>query len=231
MWKYLVALLVVLLSMGGLVSAQNECTDCYANIITQTDVQTIDNVRLGLENPGDNAKTSVAVGNEGLTAGIIVTKAPAVLNPAAGTLFVQAPFARIDQAMVQSVSNLGSLNMSNGEGAKGITWNKAIQAAWIANQGVKELENTTTGRVYVKEGSYVAQTTLQRINNVYDYATREEAKVLNVDNKLAMIVDDVNAVLNLTANANSASTDSQASNGTIINGVEVTIAGSDPNHL
>ena len=47
MWKYLAALLVVLFSMGGLVSAVNECTDCYANIITQTDTQTIDTVRLG----------------------------------------------------------------------------------------------------------------------------------------------------------------------------------------
>ena len=32
-----------------------------------------------------------------------------------------------------------------GEGAKGITWNKAIQAAWIANQGVKELEADEEG--------------------------------------------------------------------------------------
>jgi hypothetical protein len=138
-------------------------------------------------------------------------------------MFVPAPFARIDQVMNQEVSHLGS----DGEGAKGITWNKAIQAAWIANQGVKELENN----VYKKEGSWISQNTTQSINNVYDYQQRENAKVLNVDNKLAMIVDDINRVLNLTASADSASTDSQFSNGTIIDGVEVDIAGSDPNHL
>ena len=170
---------------------------------------------------------TVAVGNEGLTAGIIVTQAPPVLNPVDGTMFVQAPFARIDQKMDQKVSNLGSEDLADGLGAKGITWNKAIQAAWIANQGVKELEDG----VYQKEGSWISQATTQTINNVYDYQQREDAKILNVDNKLAMIVDDINRVLNLTASANSASTDSQASNGTIIDGVEVTIAGSDPEAL
>jgi hypothetical protein len=34
MWKYLAALLVVLLSMGGIVAAQEPCVDCYANVIT-----------------------------------------------------------------------------------------------------------------------------------------------------------------------------------------------------
>ena len=230
MWKYLAALLVVLLSMGGLVSAVNECTDCYANIITQSDTQTIDTVRLGqipLDADNNALRTTVAVGNEGLTAGIIVTQAPPVLNPVDGTMFVQAPFARIDQKMDQRVSNLGSEDLADGLGAKGITWNKAIQAAWIANQGVKELEDG----VYQKEGSWISQSTNQTINNVYDYQQREDAKILNVDNKLAMIVDDINRVLNLTASANSASTDSQSSNGTIIDGVEVTIAGSDPEHL
>jgi hypothetical protein len=39
MWKYLAALLVVLLSLGGLV-VEEECTDRNANIITQSDIQT-----------------------------------------------------------------------------------------------------------------------------------------------------------------------------------------------
>jgi hypothetical protein len=231
MWKYLAALLIVLLSMGGLAAAQpNECTDCYANIVTQLDIQNIDTVRLAITDPLILPGTSVAVGNEGLSAGIIVTKPP--VNPTAGDqLFVTAPFARIDQMMNQRVSNLGSLDINLGDGAKGITWNKAIQAAWVANQGVKELENTETGPAYTKEGSWISQSTTQLTNNTFDYDSRESAKVLNVDNKLAMIVDDVNAVLNLTANANSASTDSQASNGTIIDGVEVTIAGYDPEKL
>ena len=49
MWKYLAALLVVLLSLGGLVAAQMPgCPDCAANIITQTDTQNIDTVALAL---------------------------------------------------------------------------------------------------------------------------------------------------------------------------------------
>ncbi len=82
--------------------------------------------------------------------------------------------------------------------------------------------------MYVKEGAYISQSTTQLINNVYDYAGREGAKVLNVDNKLAMIVDDMEAIINLQANADSSSTDSQTSEGTIINNVNVTIAGKDP---
>ena len=84
---------------------------------------------------------------------------------------------------------------------------------------------------YVKEAAYINQSTTQNINNVYDYATRENAKVLNVDNKLAMIVDSVNAVLNLTATANSKASDSQASHGNITNSVGIKIAGEDPNTL
>ena len=236
MWKYLATLLIVLLSMGGMVAAQpveaqpNECTDCYSNIVTQSDTQNIDTVALAFQDPFELVD-SVAVGNEGLSAGIIVTKPP--VNPTTpGQLFVTAPFARIDQKMDQTVSHLGGLDPDGfGDGAKGITWNKAIQAAWVANQGVKELENTTSGLEYVKEGSWISQNTTQLTNNVYDYDSREGAKVLNVDNKLAMIVDSVNAVLNLTANANSATTDTQTSNGTITNAVEVTIAGYDPEKL
>ena len=66
---------------------------------------------------------------------------------------------------------------------------------------------------YVKEGAYVLQSTTQLTDNVIDYDSREAGKVLNVDNKLAMIVDDMEAVIDLSANADSTSTDSQASNG------------------
>ncbi len=82
--------------------------------------------------------------------------------------------------------------------------------------------------VYVKEGSIVVQSTTQLIDRVYDFDSREGGKVLNVDNKLAMIVDDMEAIINLQANADSSSTDSQTSEGTIINNVNVTIAGKDP---
>jgi hypothetical protein len=225
MWKYLAALLVVLLSMGGLVAAQTPCVDCYANVITQMDTQRILDVRLGLGDPAAPVET-VAVGNEGLSAAIIVTKPP--VEPVAGAMFVPAPFARIDQRMDQTVSNLGNTDPTVGEGAKGITWNKAIQAAWIANQGVKELEGVGADAEYVKAGAWISQSTTQITNNVYDYAGREGAKVLNVDNKLAMIVDDMEAIINLQANADSSSTDTQSSEGTVINTVDVTISGTDP---
>jgi hypothetical protein len=180
---------------------------------------------LGLEDPLD-PKLTVAVGNEGLSAAIIVTKAP--VEPEEGQMFVTAPFARIDQSMDQTLSDIGPEDATVGEGAKGITWNKAIQAAWIANQGVKELETIDGVPTYVKEGSYISQSTTQLTNNVYDYASREGAKVLNVDNKLAMIVDDVQAIIDLSANADSSATDSQSSSGDITNSVNITVAGTDP---
>jgi hypothetical protein len=228
MWKYLAALLVVLLAMGGIGAAQIPgCADCNANIITQSDTQTIDTVRLALTDPLLPVST-VAVGNEGLSAAIIVTKAP--VNPTTpNQFFVPAPFGRIDQSMNQQLSNLGSLDPANGDGAKGITWNKAIQAAWVANQGLKELERVgPVGPEYAKEGSYVGQSTSQLTDNVYDYDSREKAKVLNVDNKLAMIVDDMNAIINLQASAASDAADSQSSSGTITNSVDVTVSGTDP---
>jgi len=222
MWKNLVAMLVVLLALGGFVSAVDFCPDCYSNIVTQKDTQSIDNVRLALEDPFNPLKT-VAVGNEGLTAGVIVTKAAE--NPAnPGQLFVAAPFARIDQSMDQKISNLGNPNINLGDGAKSVTWNKAIQAAWVANQGLKEMESDG----YVKEGSYVKQSTTQSIDLVVDYDSREGAKVLNVDNKLAMIVDDMNAIIDLTASATSDASDTQSSTGTVDNSVNIDISSTDP---
>ena len=47
-------------------TSTNACADCYANIITQTDTQTIENVRLGLSSADDGNVDTVAVGNEGL---------------------------------------------------------------------------------------------------------------------------------------------------------------------
>jgi hypothetical protein len=229
MWRYLAALLIVLLSMGGIVTAQGipGCADCNANIITQQDTQTIDTVGLALTDPLIPVST-VAVGNEGLSAAIIVTKAP--VNPETeDQFFVPAPFARIDQKMDQTLSNLGA-DITLGDGAKGITWNKAIQAAWVANQGLKEFtgESEDENAEYAKEGSYIGQTTTQLTDNVFDYDSREKAKVLNVDNKLAMIVDDMNAIINLQASAASDAADSQSSNGVITNNVDVTVSGTDP---
>jgi hypothetical protein len=228
MWKYLAALLVVLFSLGGLVAAQapatTDCADCYANIVTQSDAQTIQTVTLAA------GAGMASVGNEGLSAGIIVTQAP-VINPTVSgdedQFFVPAPFARIDQVMNQKITNLGSLDYDDGNGAKGITWNKAIQAAWIANQGVKEYkgELDPEDAEYAKEGTYINQNTTQLTNNVYDYDSREGSKILNVDNKLAMIVDNMTAILDLSANADSSTTDTQSASGTIDDFVNLGING------
>ena len=225
MLKYL-GVLVILLAAIGVSVAQEvpECTDCYANIITQDDTQIIDTVKIGLSDVGNDL---VGIGNEGLSAAIIVAAPP--VDPEEDSMFASAPFARIDQSMYQTVSNLGTQEAVNGEeGAKGLTWNKAIQAAWIANQGVKELEEVDGVLTWVKEGAYISQNTNQTINNVYDYDSREMSKVLNVDNKLAMIVDDLDTIINITATADSATTDSQASTGDINNTVNLTVSARDP---
>jgi hypothetical protein len=151
------------------------------------------------------------------------------VDPEEDSMFAAAPFARIDQSMIQTVSNLGTEEAINGEeGAKGLTWNKAIQAAWIANQGVKEQEEVDGVLTWVKEGAYISQSTNQTINNVYDYDSRELSKVLNVDNKLAMIVDDLNTIINITATADSAANSSQTTNVSVTNSVNETISAIDP---
>jgi predicted PurR-regulated permease PerM len=85
-----------------------------------------------------------------------------------------------------------------------------------------------TSKVWEKEGAYIAQSTTQIIDNVYDYDSREAGKVMNVDNKLAMIVDDLETIVNLTAKATSVSSDSQASSGNITNNVYGNITTVDP---
>jgi hypothetical protein len=230
MWKSIgvFGALMVLLAIGVAsalpAGALPECTDCYANIITQDDTQIIDTVKIGLS---DAEVDDVGIGNEGLSAAIIVAAPP--VDPEEGSMFAAAPFARIDQSMYQVVSNLGTRLQENGEeGAKGLTWNKAIQAAWIANQGVKELEEVDGVLTWVKEGAYISQSTNQTINNVYDYDSREFSKVLNCDNKLAMIVDDLDTIINITATADSATTDSESSYGEINNTVNLTVSARDP---
>ena len=47
-----------------------ECFDCYANIVTQTDTQTIETVKTGLNNDGSEI---VGIGDEGLSAAITVS--------------------------------------------------------------------------------------------------------------------------------------------------------------
>lgn len=226
MWKYLAALML-LLTMGVVSADVPVCVDCYANIITQTDNQLIENVKIGVADELDLENDRVGVGNEGLSAAIIVTPAPK--DAANGSVFRVAGFARIDQVMNQKISGLGTTEPALGEeGAKGLTWNKAIQAAWIANQGLKELEEVDGELVWVKEGAYIGQTTNQTSQRIYDYDSREEAKILNVDNKLAMIVDDLQTVINITATADSATTDSQESTGSVINDVNITVAAKDP---
>ena len=90
----------------GAASAQPKiCDVCYANIITQTDSQTIENVKLGMSDVGNE---KVGVVNEGLSAAIIVT--PPYEDPENGSMFAVAGFARIDQAMNQTINGLGTDN-------------------------------------------------------------------------------------------------------------------------
>lgn len=223
MLKYLAAFMLLLTI--GVVGADElkVCTDCYANVITQKDTQTVENVRVGISTNGEQ---KVGIGNEGLSAAIIVT--PKAQDAADGSVFRIAPFARIDQEMNQRISGLGSAAFEDGEGAKGLTWNKAIQGAWIANQGLKEQEEKDGSMIWLKEGSYISQLTNQNILDVYDYNCHDEAKVLNVDNKLAMIVDNLNAVIELTASANTKTIDNQTSIGAVKNDVNITVAAKDP---
>ncbi|MDI9416746.1 MAG: hypothetical protein WBI09_00840 [Methanothrix sp.] len=223
MLKYLAAFMLLLTI--GVVGADElkVCTDCYANVITQKDTQTVENVRVGISTNGEQ---KVGIGNEGLSAAIIVT--PKAQDAADGSVFRIAPFARIDQEMNQKISGLGSVFFEDGEGAKGLTWNKAIQGAWIANQGLKELEEKDGSMIWLKEGSYISQLTNQNILDIYDYNCHDEAKVLNVDNKLAMIVDNLNAVIELTASANTKTIDNQTSIGAVKNDVNITVAAKDP---
>ena len=187
-----------------------DCIDCWANQIIQHDTQTIENVKLAIGGGDD-----VGIGNEGLSAAVIVTPAA---GSTVGGLFTPAPFGKIEQKMVQSISDLGE---GCGTGAKGLTWNKAIQAAWMTNQGLKEAEGYPL--TLKKEGALISQTTLQTTKNIMDYDSREDAKILNLDNKLAMIVDDLNAVIKITAEASSSAKDTQSSTGTITNDVDIDI--------
>jgi len=224
MLKYIGALLVFL-AIGGLGAALPVCTDCYANIVTQTDHQEIANVAIGNADLYSDPLLgeTVAIGNEGLTAGIIVVPKPNIIGP----LFATAGFARIDQSMDQEVSNLGGSDPEYG--AKGITWNKAIQAAWVVNQGLKEVEVVNGEPIGIaKEGAYAGQGTVQTITNVPDYNYRDGVKILNVDNKLAMIADNVSQIVDLAARASSDTSDDQSSSGSISNYVNITIAGKDP---
>ena len=72
MLKYLGVLIILLAAIGVSVAQVPECTDCYANIITQDDTQIIDTVKIGLSDVGNDL---VGIGNEGLSAAIIVAAA------------------------------------------------------------------------------------------------------------------------------------------------------------
>jgi hypothetical protein len=85
------------------------------------------------------------------------------------------------------------------------------------------MDPTTGGFKLVKEGALISQTTLQTTKNIKDYDSREDAKILNLDNKLAMIVDDLEAVIDITASASSSADDTQSSTGTITNEVDIDI--------
>ena len=215
MWKYLLAL-IVLLSMGGAALACGDdgeecsdgdvlpdyCVDCFANAVIQVDNQKINTVTLGADE-GDDA----AVGNEGLSAGIIVTP-KTVVGPDG---FKTVAFAKIDQRQTQTIKEITK--------AKGVTENKAIHSAWLQGQGRKEKDE---GEWY-KEGALAMQRTTQEITKVSDYDCQDEARVFNADDKLAMIVDDLKQVIDISAKAKAATSDKAESEGTVTNNVDINV--------
>ncbi|MBC7078856.1 MAG: hypothetical protein H5T42_00015 [Methanothrix sp.] len=213
MWKYLgiVAALFVLAGLG----AASECVDCYANIVTQSTTQATTNTNIDL-----SYYEKVGVVNEGLLAGVIVTDFDDYESEASSTITPVA-FGRIDQSLTQTISGNTIKDAGN-------YMNKEISAAWIQGQGRKEFDPTVCpydpiwAGVIKKEGAYVSQATTQTLSGMAVDCVDPRVGIVNADNKLAMIVDDMNRVISLTANAASSTNNNAASTGTVTNTVTTT---------
>jgi len=201
-WRVLGALVFLFaFAVAEPACAQNSCDGCWANGIHQQYTSTITDVALAAD-----TGNSVVVGNEGVMSGIIVVPGATAMSieTTPSEVFVNAPFGRIDQIISQTLSNIGSEE----SGARGITMNKALQASWIQNQGTQENdpESTSPGSpVWKKESACTLQETSQSIAAITDYGLQNNAKIFNADKKLAMIVDDINAAIDITKLASSSS--------------------------
>lgn len=213
MWKYIgiVAALFVLAGLG----AGEECVDCYANIVTQSTTQTTSNTNIDL-----SYYEKVGVVNEGLLAGVIITDFDDYESAASSTIAPVA-FGRIDQSLTQTITGNTIKDAGN-------YMNKEISAAWVQGQGRKEFDPTACpydpawAGTIKKEGAYVSQSTGQSLSGLSVDCVDPRVGIINADNKLAMIVDDMNRAISLSANAYSSTTDTAASTGTITNTVTTT---------
>jgi len=199
MKKILVALLV-LLALGGMALAHNDppytppptptptpldtpgCPDCWANEIVQTDYQRI--ATSDIDCTVDN------VYNEGASAAVIITPASALIVEG---IKVDSR-ARIEQTMTQT---LDDIELGNGVNT---VYNTAVQAAWVQNQGRKELfPPTGSPQAWYVEGARVAQTTTQAVYDMdINVGSDGVVSVYNADNKLAVITDQLSNLGALT---------------------------------
>jgi len=221
--KTLILALLALLALGGIAAAQPSCIDCYANIITQTDSQTITwaNIDDGCPDcvadpkppcEGDCKKKDPSIYNEAASAAIIVT--PVFSDPAEDCHIVDS-FARVDQGMTQTIASADIQNVNSA------IYNTAVQAAWVENQGRKEKFPPTESGTWVKEGAYVGQTTDQlitwaHIDNTFGSDAYTQYGVYNADNKLAVITDGLNTLDNFVKTASLTTTDVSTSQANVI---------------
>jgi len=230
--KTLILALLALLALGGIAAAQ-PCVDCYANIITQTDSQTITwaNIDDGCPDcvaddgsdddgaddddddcQGDCDKKDPSIYNEAASAAIIVTP---LFEDDAEDCFIQDSFARVDQSQTQTISQADIQNLNAN------IYNTGVQAAWVEGQGRKELfPPSEEDGVWLKEGAYVGQTSQQlityaHIDNVVGADEDSEYAVYNADNKLAVITDGLTVLEDFIRTADVTTTDIETSSANV----------------
>lgn len=219
MKKYLVALAVMLISIGFIsaVSAVpyvppdvptpptdgTTCIDCWQNSIVQKDIQKVQDVEICPNSP--------LIFNEGMTAAVTVTPETPFQVTTDGR-YVKVGFSKVEQGMRQEIGKL--INPG------GMTANKAMQASWVENQGAKEYNPDTAAWDY--EGAYIRQKTFQLVYNVdYGYSQNPNyVAIFNADNKLAVLSDNLNT-LSKTVGVSSTASDSASSTGRYSNNVDI----------
>jgi hypothetical protein len=218
MKNVLLALVVLVLTAGfasatGVGATDPACPDCWANVITQTDVQTINDVDVGCEGTIDPL-----IYNEAGSAAVIYTPAFDATNIEKGNIVDS--FARVDQGVTQTLNDvdIGAL------AGKTTVYNTAVQAAWIEGQGRKELfppklEMSMDNPEWYQEAAYVKQSTTQTVNAAtigWTLGANAGAPttIYNADDKLAIITNSLGA-LGIERDANMDASDTHASSATV----------------
>jgi hypothetical protein len=217
MKKFLVALSVMLISIGFILAGsafdplviptkpadQATCIDCFANSITQKNLQLVEDAEICPNSP--------MIFNEGQSAAVTITPTNTYVVDANGQ-YVKVGFSKIEQTMTQEINKLVNPG--------GMTANKAQQAAWVENQGAKEYNPDTLKWDY--EGAYIRQNTFQQIYNI-DYGYTEKTNtnaIFNADNKLAVLTDNLD-VLAKEVGITSTTDNTATSKGTYSNNAEI----------